>query len=64
MEVLIKGRICRQKLLQIRPGVGSGIVDGKAGSSQAGTTGISRNNNPMLATISISRTKQHRLSLL
>ena len=63
IEILIKIGIGADKLLQIRPGPGTGIMDGKAGRRQAAPPRIACNDYPMLGAVCVRGPEQHRPAL-
>lgn len=64
IEELIKRRIHIQQLLQICPGIGTGVADGKSGRCQTASPGIPRDHHPVLTAIGIADAEQDRFSLL
>ena len=64
IEELIKRRIHIQQLLQICPGIGTGVADGKSGRCQTASPGIPRDHHPVLTAIGITDAEQDRFSLL
>ena len=64
IKVFIEFRIAVQKLLKCRPGAGTRVMDPKTGSCQSRTAVPPPYNNPMLASVNVSGTQKHRLSLL